>query len=49
MQAPPAVTLTITSIISMTEIDAILTPIRESFNSVGDSLAFDVTFQDLDL
>ena len=49
LQAPPAVTLTITSIISMVEIEAILTPIRESFNCMGDSLAFDVTFQDLDL
>ena len=49
MQAPPVVTLTITSIISMVELEAILTPIRESFNTVGDSLAFDVTFQDLDL
>ena len=49
LQGPPAVTLTITSIISMAGLEAILTPIREAFNTVGDSLAFDVNFQDLDL
>jgi hypothetical protein len=49
LQGPPDVTLTITSIISMAELEAILTPIRESFNTMGDSLAFDVNFQDLDL
>jgi hypothetical protein len=49
LKESPAVTLTIRSIISMVELEAILTPIRESFNSMGDGLAFDVTFQDLDL
>mgnify|MGYP003638254120 FL=1 len=49
MKAPPAVTLTITSCISMTELDDILKPIRESFHAMGESLSFEVTFVELDL
>ena len=49
LEAPPAVTLTITSLITLEELEGILEPIRKSFNTMGDSLAFEVTFQDLDL
>ena len=46
--ADPAVTLTITSIITIEELEGILEPIRKSFNMMGESLSFDITFQDLD-
>ena len=49
LKESPAVTLTIKSIIDMAELEAILKPIREAFNCMGDGLAFDVKFQDLDL
>lgn len=49
LEALPSVTLTITSIITLEELEGILEPIRKSFNTMGDSLAFEVTFQDLDL
>jgi|TARA_R110000787_G_scaffold160382_1_gene274050 hypothetical protein len=47
--ADPAVTLTITSIITLEELEGILEPIRKAFNTMGDSLSFNITFQELDL
>tara|TARA_B110000503_G_scaffold69553_1_gene108389 strand:+ start:183 stop:416 length:234 start_codon:yes stop_codon:yes gene_type:complete len=46
--ADPVVTLTITSPTTIEELEAILEPIRKSFNMSGESLSFDITFQDLD-
>ena len=47
--ADPAVTLTVTSMLTMEELRGILTPIREAFNSLGDSLSFDISFMDIDI
>ena len=47
--APPAVTLTITQLMTMEEVAAILSPIREAFNNLGESLSFDISFRDNDI
>lgn len=47
--AAPAVTLTVTSMLTMEELEGILSPIREAFNNLGDSLSFDISFRDIDL
>jgi hypothetical protein len=47
--ADPVVTLTVTSMLTMEELEAILSPIRQSFNSLGDSLTFDISFRDIDI
>ena len=45
----PVVTLTVTSMLTMEELQGILSPIREAFNSLGDSLSFDISFRDIDI
>lgn len=47
--ADPAVTLTVTSMLTMEELEGILSPIREAFNNLGDSLSFDISFRDIDI
>lgn len=47
--ADPVVTLTITQFMTMEEIEAILTPIREAFHNLGESMSFDISFRDIDL
>jgi hypothetical protein len=47
--ADPAVTLTVTSMLTMEELEGILSPIREAFNNLGDSLTFDISFRDIDI
>ena len=47
--AAPAVTLTVTSMLTMEELEGILSPIREAFNTLGDSMTFDVTYRDCDV
>tara|TARA_B110000977_G_C10623986_1_gene317379 strand:+ start:196 stop:390 length:195 start_codon:yes stop_codon:yes gene_type:complete len=47
--AEPAITLTITSMITMEELQAILSPLREAFNNLGESMSFDISFRDLDI
>lgn len=47
--APPAVTLTIDQMMTMEEVVAILLPIREAYNNLGQSLSFDISFRDLDI
>jgi len=46
--AEPAVTLTITSPTTTEELEGILELLRKSFNNMGESLSFDVTFRELD-
>ena len=48
-EAEPVVTLTITSMLTMEELEGILSPIREAFNNLGDSLSFDISFRDIDI
>ena len=48
-EAEPVVTLTITSMLTVEELEGILSPIREAFNNSGDSLSFDVLFRDIDV
>ena len=45
----PAVTLIIRSTLVQEELQAILSPIREAFNTLGDSMTFDVTPRDCDV
>ncbi len=47
--ADPVVTLTITSPTTIEELEAILEPIRKSFNMSGESMCFDISFRDLDI
>jgi hypothetical protein len=47
--ADPVVTLTVTSMLTMEELEGILSPIRQSFNNLGDSLSFDISFRDIDI
>jgi hypothetical protein len=47
--AEPAVTLTITQLMTMEEVVAIILPIREAFNNLGEGLSFDISFRDLDI
>ncbi len=47
--ADPVVTLTITSPTTIEELEAILEPIRKSFNMSGESMSFDISFRDLDI
>lgn len=47
--AEPVVTLTVASMLTMDELEAILSPIRQSFNNLGDSLSFDISFRDIDV
>ena len=47
--ADPVVTLTVASMLTMEELEAILSPIRQSFNMMGDSLTFDISFRDIDV
>ena len=47
--AEPAVTFTITQLMTMEEVVAILSPIREAFNNLGESLSFDISFRDNDI
>jgi hypothetical protein len=47
--AGPVVTLTVASMLTMDELEAILSPIRQSFNNLGDSLSFDISFRDIDV
>jgi len=45
----PAVTLTVTSMLTMEELEDILSPIREAFNNLGESMSFDISFRDIDI
>ena len=47
--AEPDVTLTITSMLTMEELKAILLPIREAHNQLGESMSFDISFRDIDI
>ena len=47
--AGAVVTLTVASMLTMDELEAILSPIRQSFNNLGDSLSFDISFRDIDV
>ena len=47
--AEPAVTLTITQMMTMEEVVAILLPIREAYNNLGQSMSFDISFRDIDV
>jgi hypothetical protein len=48
-KAEPAVTLTVTSMLTMGELEDILSPIRQAFNDLGESLSFDISFRDIDV
>jgi hypothetical protein len=39
----------VTSMLTMEELEGILSPIRQSFNNLGDSLTFDISFRDIDI
>ncbi len=45
----PAVTLIISSTLVQEELQAILSPIREAFNNLGESMSFDISFRDIDI
>ena len=45
----PDVTLTISRMMTMEEVVAILLPIREAYNNLGQSMSFDISFRDLDI
>lgn len=47
--AAPVVTLTINGTLVQEELQAILAPIRDAFNGLGDSISFDVSYRDCDL
>ena len=47
--ADPAVTLTVTSMLTIEELQDILSPIREAFNNLGESMSFDVSYRDCDV
>ena len=47
--AEPDVTLTIAQLMTMEEVVAILLPIREAYNNLGQSMSFDISFRDLDI
>jgi hypothetical protein len=47
--ADPAVTLTVDSILTMEELEDILSPIRQAFNNLGESMSFDISFRDIDI
>jgi hypothetical protein len=47
--ADPEVTFEFKGILSMDDLKNILTVIRKPYNDMGESLSFNITFQDLDL